>query len=120
MARILVIDDEEMVRGMFRLALELGGHEVVEAADGEEGVRLYREAPTDLVITDIKMPRTGGLEVIQDLRDDFPDVKIIAITGYEPENLNVARQLGALHTFEKPLNMGEFMQIVKEVLEGDS
>ncbi len=116
MARILVIDDEEMVRETLRLTLELDGYEVVEAADGEEGVRLYREAPTDLVITDIKMPQKGGLEVIQGLKEDFPDVKVIAITGYEQENLTLAEELGAVHTFVKPLIIAEFLEVVKEVL----
>ena len=116
MARILFIDDEEMVRQMFVLALELEGHDVVEASDGEEGVRLFREAPTDLVITDIKMPQKDGLEVIRGLRSDYPDVKIIAITGYEPEALTMAEELGAVHTFTKPLSMEEFVKTVDRLL----
>ena len=81
MKRILVIDDDLQVRQMLRQMLEREGYEVVEAKDGKEGYELYHQAPTDLVITDIIMPKGGGLEVIFELRREFPDVKIIAISG---------------------------------------
>lgn len=117
MARVLVIDDEKMVRQTLRLALELAGVEVVEAPDGDEGVQVFREAPADLVVADIKMPGKDGLEVIREMKASFSDVKIIAITGYEPESLDEAEDLGAVHTFRKPLRMKEFVETVQALLE---
>ena len=117
MARILIIDDEEVVRMAIRKMLELAGYEVVEAPDGEQGVQLYRQAPADLVITDIQMPRKNGLEVIQELRHDFPKVKIITITGQESEALSIANQLDVRHIFTKPFRMHELLKAVEELLE---
>ena len=119
MARILIIDDEEVVRMAIRKMMELAGYEIAEASDGEEGVRLYRQAPADLIITDIQMPRKNGVKVIQELRHDFPEVKIIAVTGHAPEALSVARQLGVNHTFTKPFRMHELLEAVEELLEED-
>src|SRR5437762_7182307 len=81
MARILVIDDDAQVRGAVRRVLERAGHTVVDVADGEAGIRAHRERPTDLIITDIFMPEQDGIETIQQLRREFPRVKIIAISG---------------------------------------
>ena len=81
MARILIIDDDEQVRRYLRKILEAQGHEVVAASDGKLGIELCREEPTDLIITDIFMPEKEGLETIGELRRDYPDVKIIAISG---------------------------------------
>ena len=120
MARILVAEDEEMVRYTLCGLLENAGHETIEASDGEEAIRRYREALPDLVITDIKMPKKDGLEVIQDLKADFPNAKIIAITGYEPETLPLAEELGASYTLTKPCRMGELMDVVNKLLEGTS
>ena len=68
MARILVIDDDSMIRDLLREMLEQDGHDVVEAEDGEEGVRISHQARADLVITDLFLPPRGGLAVIQQLR----------------------------------------------------
>jgi CheY-like chemotaxis protein len=81
MARILVIDDERIIRTIVKHALEEDGHEVIEAGDGEEGIQLYRKNPTDLVVTDIIMPRKEGIETIKELRRNYPDIKIIAMSG---------------------------------------
>ena len=118
MASILIIDDEETVREMISTMLRHAGYEVHEAADGTEGMALYRHAPTDLVIADVEMPGKGGLEVIEELRDEFPEVKIIAIAGYNPSRLDDALALGAAHTFRKPFAMAEFLQAVESVLDG--
>src|SRR5919109_531956 len=80
-SRILVVDDDNAVRLLLRTLLERRGHSVVEAANGAEGLQHYRAAPTDLVITDIQMPVMDGLQMIKELRGDFPAAKIIAISG---------------------------------------
>ncbi|MEE8398539.1 MAG: response regulator [Desulfobacterales bacterium] len=118
--RILVIDDEPKMRKMLRQMLEKKGHDVIEAADGNEGVRSYRENLPDIVITDLIMPDKEGVETIIELRDAFPDVKIIAISGggkNTPESyLQSARELGAMRTFAKPINMTELTDAVDELL----
>ena len=81
MARILVIDDELDVRSLVCRILQQVGHEVIEASNGNEGVRLFRENLPDVLITDIIMPEKEGIETIIELRRDFPNVRTIAISG---------------------------------------
>ena len=72
MARIHVIDDDGQVRGAVRRILERAGHTVLDAADGEAGIRVQREQPTNLIITDIFMSERDGIETIRQLRREFP------------------------------------------------
>src|SRR5215510_2940047 len=97
-ARMLVVDDKA-VRLLLRARLERRGHFVVDAENGDEGLRYYRAAPTDLVIVDIQMPVMDGLQMIKELRGDFPTAKIIAISG-EKSRLTAAQTLSQ-STFEK-------------------
>ena len=117
MARILVIDDEYTVRGVLRRLLERAGHEVAEASDGNEGIDLCRQAPPSLVITDIIMPGKEGIETIRELHRDFPQIKIIAISGSGYRYLGCAEEFGALRTFSKPLDGEKLQKAVKELLE---
>ncbi len=107
MARVLVIDDDEAFRTMVEVALKRAGHETWHASDGEEGIRIFRTIPVDLVITDIIMPEKEGIETVLELRRSDPDVAIIAVSGggrIEPQNyLCLAEKLGADETFSKPL-----------------
>ncbi len=121
MRRILLIDDDNEMRAVLREVLEGRGYQVIEAADGSIGSRIFRQQPIDLIISDIFMPGKEGLETIAELRRAFPDTKIIAMSGgisgqfYDP--LPTARALGALRTFTKPFNSNELVQAVAEVLE---
>ena len=121
MALILVIEDDEQYRKMLRHMLERDGYEVMDASNGMEGIRAFKERPADLIIMDIIMPDKEGLETIQDLREDFPDVKIIAISGggqMSPDiYLDLAKSLGALRTFSKPFDREEFLKAIQESLE---
>src|SRR5436190_16251520 len=81
MPRVLVIDDNEQIRRLIGLTLRCEGFEVLEAGDGDWGLRLYREQPADLVICDIFMPDKEGLETIQTLITLEPRLPIIAISG---------------------------------------
>ncbi len=123
MARILVIDDEHRVRQMLRDMLTGAGYEVVEAESSEDGIRLFRQAPTDVVITDIFMPTEGGLEVIRELTSQYPDVKIIAISGVrimdELDIVSLSKRYGALYAFEKPFGKKEMLEAVETLLAGD-
>lgn len=119
MKRILVIDDEEQICEMLHKKLESAGYEVDKAPNGKVGLKLFREKPFDLVISDIFMPEKEGLETIRELRNDFPELKIIAITGgYSSgpdELLNVARMLGADRTFPKPFKLKEIVETIDEL-----
>ncbi len=120
-ARILVIDDEYEVRVALRKILARAGHEVVEAANSEEGVRLFLQEPTDLVITDLFVPVKGGLEIIRELKANYPEVKIIVISGSAADFLrdttSLAKQYGALRALEKPFSPEEIIEAVQELLE---
>lgn len=122
MARILVIEDDEQVRTLLAERLSKEGYEVVSAADGDAGIRIYREAPADLVITDILMPVKDGVEAIRELRQEFPEVPIIAITGVRGRfsRLPAAEVLGAARTFTKPFNLNEMMAAVASILDNTS
>lgn len=124
MARILIIDDEPSVRELLLTMLMEEGHEVVEAADGKAGLRLLQERPVDLVITDLIMPEKEGIETIMDLRRDFPDVKIIAMSGggiiQAQDYLGMAQGMGAHRVFEKPFGVGAMLTAVRELLHPDA
>jgi len=123
MKRILVIDDDVQMRLMLRRILERAGYEVVDASDGNEGIRLYHQAPTDLIMCDIIMPEKEGVETIIEFRRDFPDAKIIAISGggrgIKPANcLDAIDRLGADCAFSKPFDRKEILDAVQGLLNG--
>lgn len=120
MARILVVDDEAIIRRMMRTALEQAGHEVVEAQNGEEAIRLQHASPAELVITDMLMPEADGVEVIMELRRQSPELKIIAMSGGghfgQTETLDVAMPLGAMSTLRKPFRLDVLVETVERAL----
>ena len=120
MAHILLIDDDDQIRAMLQQMLEREGHKVVSAADGKQGIKLFREQAADLIITDIIMPEKEGLETIMELRRDFPEVRIIAISGggrMKPEEyLHLAERCGACRTLTKPFRRNELLDAVRESL----
>src|SRR2546430_17356602 len=83
MERILVIEDDALLRGAIRIVLESAGYEVLDAADGDAGLRLHREQGADLVVVDLYMPERDGLEVIREVRAEAPQSKIIAMRSEE-------------------------------------
>jgi len=121
MPTILIIDDEELVRVLLRSALEEAGYEVTEATNGRQGLELYRNKQTDLVITDILMPELNGLDMLLELTREFLHAKVIAISGAGGEKeknvLDVAKLLGARQTFQKPFSMSHLLGAVRYELE---
>ena len=83
MPRVLVADDDEIVRSLFSRWFKSHGYEVVTVGTSEDAIAQFREAPFDLVITDIFMPEEGGLEVIRKLAKEDPRPGIIAVSGFE-------------------------------------
>ena len=121
MARILIIDDEPQIRSMLTLMLAREGYEIVEASDGVAGIKIYRQNPADLIITDLIMPNKDGIGMIIDLKKEFPDVKIIAMSGgglNKPDGyLKGAKKLGAACTLTKPIDREEMLKAVREILK---
>lgn len=120
MARILVIDDEKIIRTVVERYISKMGHDVELAEDGVIGIEKYRKNPPDMVITDIIMPNKDGIETIAELKNEFPDSKIIAMTGggkVGPRNyLKLARRFGADETFIKGGDWEPLCQIVESLL----
>ena len=123
MAKILVIDDNQSMCDMLKLALENEGHRVVTTDNGEEAVAHYCEDPADLIITDIFMPIKDGIEIILELQGRFSDLRIIVIsgggsTGVGTEDVFVAaREFGAEYVFNKPFKVEKLLEAVKKLLK---
>jgi CheY-like chemotaxis protein len=121
MARILLIDDNADLRQMVAHMLETAGHEVFQAADGEEGIVLHGRILPQLVITDLLMPGKEGIETIMALKRDRPHVKILAISGGGRSGaidiLEMAHRLGADRTLTKPFRKAEVLDAVARLLE---
>lgn len=116
--KILIIDDDVLIRAIVRLWLEREGFEVHEAENGRKGVEAHRALPVDLVICDLIMPVQEGIETITQFREEFPGIGIIAISGggkIGPDSyLAVAKQLGAWKVFTKPLDMTAITSALRE------
>jgi CheY-like chemotaxis protein len=120
MTRVLVIDDEDLLREAIREMLEDAGYEVAEEADGAAGVRAFREAPADVVITDIIMPNKDGIRTIWELKQLRPELRIIAMSGGVPggprSDLPLATAYGAARTLQKPFTRAELLGAVAAVI----
>ena len=116
MARILVIDDDAMVRQFCRDLLEQEGYDIEEATGGKVGLELYRRNPADLVMTDLVMPEMDGFEVVRTLRRDYPDAKIMAMSALLYDELPRATKLGADAVLEAPFGASKLRKIVRKLL----
>jgi CheY-like chemotaxis protein len=121
MAKILIVDDDEQLREMLKQVLEGEEYEVVGSDNGEEAIRILRQSPIDLLITDIIMPKKDGTGLIMEIRKDFPDLQIIAISGgarhIDAQNpLQIAKKLGAHFTFTKPFKLEDLLGAVRELI----
>ena len=114
--RVLVIEDDADFRTLALRWFRSCGIEAEGAANGVEGLALQRARPADVVVTDIFMPEMEGIETIHDLRREFPEVKVIAMSGRDPRDVfEVARQIGASRTFKKPFRFEELIAAVREL-----
>jgi CheY-like chemotaxis protein len=121
MAKIVLIDDDPQVRSVLKGFLQIGGHEVLEAANGVQAQKILTEVQNDLIITDIVMPEADGFEVIMSCaRKDHP-LKIIAITGGSPNLaqqmlLSIAQKMPINKVLSKPITCEELLSAVNETL----
>jgi CheY-like chemotaxis protein len=117
---ILVIDDEPQFRHLFKKKLAKLPYTVVEAENGEQGLRLFRECKPDLIVTDIIMPNKEGIETILELKKAAPGVKIIAVSGggrnMPGSYLEIAKDFGAERTFAKPVDWKKMLSAIEEMV----
>lgn len=118
--RILLVDDDDLSRGTIHQMLERAGHRVTSTASGSEALALFRADRPDLVVTDLIMPDTDGLELIQELRKLDPSARILAISGGGRVNANeyltVARKFGAAAILAKPFSNQELKDAIAALI----
>ena len=133
MASILIIEDDNDVREAIKDVLEHAGYNVDTAASGNEAIEFQRKQPAQVIVTDIIMPGKHGIDTILEMQEEFPAVKIIAISGgggfgrpaYKPEAnmttvyLTAAKEAGADRVFAKPFDRKELIQAVEDLLNVD-
>ena len=123
MARILIIDDDDQILDTLQKLMTRAGFEVMTALDGRAGIDLCRKEQPDVVITDIIMPVKDGAEVIYELQKEFPDIKIIAMTGgggpsdAQAYLKSIMEHSQVKHAFEKPFAMDAMLKAVQELVD---
>src|SRR2546422_8708265 len=120
MGRIIVIDDNDAARGTMRRVLEKAGHDVLEASDGEAGLKLLAETGVTLVITDIFMPGQDGIVTLRRIKKEFPGGRVIAVSGGGATGRIDLRKdaelLGAARTLREPVAPAELRRAVDRTL----
>ncbi|MBI5198178.1 MAG: response regulator [Nitrospirae bacterium] len=117
---ILVIDDDEDVLGLIEKHLSNKGFEIVTAYDGEQGLALAEKALFDLVITDLKMPKIDGMEVLRRIKEKTPDTEVVILTGHGTMDsaIEALRDGGAFDYLQKPLyNIKQLSFVTRKALE---
>src|SRR5438093_706354 len=118
--RVLVIEDDEDFRNLVLRWFRNCGIDATGAANGAQGLAMQRAQPAAVIVTDIFMPEAEGIETIHDLRREFPEASIIAMSGRDPrmkfDVFKVARELGAVRTFKKPFRFEELVAAVHELI----
>ena len=123
-ANILVVEDEPAVRGVVEQTMIRSGHSVITAEDGFDALKKLSLGHIDLVITDLVMPEMDGVKLIGHIRERYPNVKVIAISGgginHTPQDcLGMAVKVGAVRTLMKPFMLNELSSMTTELL-GDA
>ena len=117
-AKILVIDDEQIVHESCNRILTEEGYEVKNALTGQEGFKKIEDEPFDLVITDLKMPGISGMEALKKIKKDNPNIGIIMVTGYSTAETAVeAMKLGAFDYLPKPFTPDELISVINKAVE---
>ena len=123
MPTILIIDDDDDVRDILSRTLAKHGYAAIVARNGNEGLEVYRQHHPDLVVTDIFMPEKEGFETIRELRAEFPEVKIIVMSGGGRSALgdadmylDSAQTFGASYSFRKPVPRKDFLEAVRSLV----
>lgn len=116
--RVLVVDDEEIARANLEHVFSKEGYQVETAADGIEAMERLRRNPADIVISDLKMSRMDGLQLLGQIREDVPETEVVLVTGYGTVDCAVtALRQGAAHYLCKPVDIAELKKTVREILD---
>jgi CheY-like chemotaxis protein len=114
MARVLIVDDDEMDRLLLRKILGSGGHELFFAKNGEEGLKAYLRSGVDVVVSDIEMPGSDGFELIESISALGMGTRIVVVSGKGAALLSTAKAMGAHVTLAKPVDP----QVLLAAVEG--
>jgi DNA-binding response OmpR family regulator len=124
LAKLLIVDDDDDVRMMLKKMLEMDSHDVTIAENGIHALNCLRKRQPDVVILDIIMPEKEGFETIVEVRRDYPDLKIIAISGGgsigATNYLKLAKTFGANLTIEKPVHMKELLAAIRQLVPAEA
>lgn len=122
MTKILLVEDDELVRDMLVQMLQRAGHEVESATNGEEAAEKLKYIKPDVMVTDIIMPKKSGITLISEVKDKHPKMEIIAISGggrLDPTGyLDLSESLGAAVSFEKPVDKSALLTAIDLLLHG--
>ncbi len=123
MCTILLVEDEDMLRGLIRELLEIKGYKVLEACQGMDALELLRKtgAVIDLILTDVVMPHMNGSEMVDRLRVDYPDVKVIFMSGYTgSSNASIHKymEMPGIVFLQKPFRLNALINQVHSLLKG--
>ncbi|HXW68061.1 MAG TPA: response regulator [Dissulfurispiraceae bacterium] len=115
--RVLIIDDEDIVRVSCQRILVPEGYEVRSTNSAAEGLGLLAQEPVDVVLTDLKMPDIDGMQVLEKIKEEWPDIEVIMITGYQTITTAVeAIKLGAFDYIEKPFTPGAIVEAIDKAI----
>lgn len=118
MATLLIIDDEKSIRKTLTEILSFEGYKIEEAADGEEGLKKFKEKTFDAVLCDIKMPKIDGMEFLQKATEAAPDVPVIMISGHgNIETAVEAVKRGAYDFIQKPPDLNRLLVTIRNAME---
>jgi DNA-binding NtrC family response regulator len=116
--RVLVVDDDESLRRVMQVQLEQAGFKTTTAAYGAEALAMLQKSPPDLVITDLKMPGMSGIELLRNIRTDYPDVLVVMLTAFGTvESAVEAMKAGAYDYLTKPVHPDELELVARRSLE---
>jgi two-component system cell cycle sensor histidine kinase/response regulator CckA len=121
MKTILLVEDEDMLRGLIRELLEIKGYAVLEASQGIEALELFKKSmePVDLVLTDVVMPHMSGSELIERLRNEQPALRVIFMSGYTGANnaaIHKSLEMPGVAFLQKPFRLNALISQVEELL----
>ena len=118
MAKILIVEDKASMAQMLKESLELEGYEVIIASDGADGIARIKERTADLVLTDLKLPKKNGIEVLKASRNESPLTPVIVMTAYGSIETAVnAMKLGAYDFITKPLDIDHLNLLIDRALK---
>ncbi len=121
MKKILVVDDDDLIRDLIYEILEPNGYQILLADNGNKALEILDQEEVDLIITDIIMPDKEGIETIIDIKKKLPRAKIIAMSGGGQLDANsylsIAKKLGVKATITKPFDPAKLIRTIEEVLQ---